>query len=140
MNNDEHKRAIYDSLGVKGLETEGWEIVQRTQTPQEIREEYERLASLPTCCVRIGRSGSSEGVDCEPLQLHVVARSNSRRRRPSETGPKVEPGHCVRHASDPFLAPHGLQVQQKRTGQLCDGRLRTSEELPGFWGCSGFAR
>ncbi|RZF36169.1 hypothetical protein LSTR_LSTR014398 [Laodelphax striatellus] len=41
---DEHKRAIYDSLGVKGLETEGWEIVQRTQTPQEIREEYERLA------------------------------------------------------------------------------------------------
>ncbi|XP_039278518.1 dnaJ homolog subfamily C member 11 isoform X2 [Nilaparvata lugens] len=41
---DEHKRAIYDSLGVKGLETEGWEIVQRSKTPQEIREEYERLA------------------------------------------------------------------------------------------------
>ncbi|XP_054274989.1 dnaJ homolog subfamily C member 11 [Macrosteles quadrilineatus] len=42
--NDPHKRAIYDSLGTKGLETEGWEIVQRTKTPQEIREEYERLA------------------------------------------------------------------------------------------------
>nr|CAG4648550.1 EOG090X03AJ [Polyphemus pediculus] len=41
---DPHKRAIYDSLGTKGLETEGWEIVQRTKTPQEIREEYERLA------------------------------------------------------------------------------------------------
>uniref|UniRef100_A0A224YLI0 DnaJ-like protein subfamily C member 11 n=1 Tax=Rhipicephalus zambeziensis TaxID=60191 RepID=A0A224YLI0_9ACAR len=39
-----HKRAIYDTLGVKGLETEGWQIVQRTKTPQEIREEYERLA------------------------------------------------------------------------------------------------
>ncbi|KAI5699430.1 hypothetical protein M8J76_001693 [Diaphorina citri] len=38
------KRAIYDSVGVQGLETEGWEIVQRTKTPQEIREEYERLA------------------------------------------------------------------------------------------------
>lgn len=43
---DPHKRAIYDSLGIKGLKTEGWEIVQRTKTPQEIREEYERLARL----------------------------------------------------------------------------------------------
>uniref|UniRef100_A0A182PVS3 J domain-containing protein n=1 Tax=Anopheles epiroticus TaxID=199890 RepID=A0A182PVS3_9DIPT len=41
---DPHQRAIYDSLGVKGLETEGWEIVHRTKTPNEIREEYERLA------------------------------------------------------------------------------------------------
>jgi len=39
-----HQRAIYDNLGTRGLETEGWEIVQRTKTPQEIREEYERLA------------------------------------------------------------------------------------------------
>ncbi|XP_046423389.1 dnaJ homolog subfamily C member 11 isoform X1 [Neodiprion pinetum] len=41
---DAHQRAIYDSLGTRGLETEGWEIVQRAKTPQEIREEYERLA------------------------------------------------------------------------------------------------
>lgn len=44
MLSDPHKRAIYDSLGVRGLETEGWEIVLRTKTPQELREEYERLA------------------------------------------------------------------------------------------------
>jgi len=42
--NDPHKRAIYDCLGKKGLEERGWEIVQRTRTPQDIREEYERLA------------------------------------------------------------------------------------------------
>ncbi|XP_025829720.1 dnaJ homolog subfamily C member 11-like [Agrilus planipennis] len=41
---DPHQRAIYDNLGVKGLETEGWEIVQRTKTPAEIRAEYEQLA------------------------------------------------------------------------------------------------
>lgn len=41
---DPHKRAIYDSLGVNGLRTEGWEIVHRTKTPAEIREEFERLA------------------------------------------------------------------------------------------------
>lgn len=38
-----HSRAIYDNLGHKGLETEGWEIVQREKTPAELREEYERL-------------------------------------------------------------------------------------------------
>lgn len=41
---DPHKRVIYDCLGTKGLETEGWEIVQKTRTPAEIKEEYERLA------------------------------------------------------------------------------------------------
>jgi len=38
-----HSRAIYDNLGQKGLETEGWEIVQRQKTPEELREEYEQL-------------------------------------------------------------------------------------------------
>lgn len=41
---DAHQRAIYDNLGVAGLATQGWEVVHRTKTPQEIREEYERLA------------------------------------------------------------------------------------------------
>ncbi|GIY59690.1 dnaJ homolog subfamily C member 11 [Caerostris extrusa] len=41
--NDPHQRAIYDTLGVRGLQTDGWQIVERTKTPQEIREEYELL-------------------------------------------------------------------------------------------------
>lgn len=41
---DPHQRAIYDSIGVEGLQTEGWEIVHRTKTPKEIREEYDQLA------------------------------------------------------------------------------------------------
>ncbi|XP_060898067.1 dnaJ homolog subfamily C member 11 [Labrus bergylta] len=40
---DDHSRAIYDLFGKKGLEVEGWEIVERKRTPAEIREEYERL-------------------------------------------------------------------------------------------------
>ncbi|XP_003973667.1 dnaJ homolog subfamily C member 11 [Takifugu rubripes] len=40
---DEHSRAIYDIFGKKGLEVEGWEVVERKRTPAEIREEYERL-------------------------------------------------------------------------------------------------
>ncbi|CAB1353686.1 unnamed protein product [Coregonus sp. 'balchen'] len=40
---DPQSRAIYDIFGKKGLEVEGWEIVERKRTPAEIREEYERL-------------------------------------------------------------------------------------------------
>ncbi|KAK2862350.1 hypothetical protein Q5P01_001883 [Channa striata] len=40
---DDHSRAIYDIFGRKGLEVEGWEVVERKRTPAEIREEYERL-------------------------------------------------------------------------------------------------
>ncbi|XP_061584619.1 dnaJ homolog subfamily C member 11-like [Cololabis saira] len=40
---DAHARAIYDIFGKKGLEVEGWEVVERKRTPAEIREEYERL-------------------------------------------------------------------------------------------------
>jgi DnaJ family protein C protein 11 len=41
---DPHKRAIYDSVGEKGLAQDGLQVVVRSKTPKEIREEYERLA------------------------------------------------------------------------------------------------
>jgi DnaJ family protein C protein 11 len=39
-----HKRAIYDTLGIKGLEQDDLQLVIRSKTPKEIREEYERLS------------------------------------------------------------------------------------------------
>lgn len=51
---DPHRRAIYDTMGIKGLETDGWEVVQRTKTPQEIREEYERLAQVRGLTILLG--------------------------------------------------------------------------------------
>ena len=41
---DPYKRAIYDSVGVKGLEQNELQLVVRSKTPQEIREDYERLS------------------------------------------------------------------------------------------------
>ncbi|XP_003744912.1 dnaJ homolog subfamily C member 11 [Galendromus occidentalis] len=41
---DPQRRAIYDTLGPEGLDTSGWQVTLKTKTPQEIREEYERLA------------------------------------------------------------------------------------------------
>nr|XP_033778095.1 dnaJ homolog subfamily C member 11 [Geotrypetes seraphini] len=40
---DPQSRAIYDIYGKKGLDMEGWEIVERKRTAAEIREEFERL-------------------------------------------------------------------------------------------------
>uniref|UniRef100_A0A8C9T3V6 DnaJ heat shock protein family (Hsp40) member C11 n=1 Tax=Scleropages formosus TaxID=113540 RepID=A0A8C9T3V6_SCLFO len=40
---DPQSRAIYDIYGKRGLEVEGWEVVERKRTPAEIREEFVRL-------------------------------------------------------------------------------------------------
>ncbi|KAJ8016755.1 hypothetical protein DPEC_G00010660 [Dallia pectoralis] len=40
---DPQSRAIYDIYGKRGLDVEGWEVVERKRTPTEIREEFERL-------------------------------------------------------------------------------------------------
>uniref|UniRef100_A0A8C7X1F4 DnaJ homolog subfamily C member 11 n=1 Tax=Oryzias sinensis TaxID=183150 RepID=A0A8C7X1F4_9TELE len=40
---DPQTRAIYDIYGKRGLDVEGWEVVERRRSPAEIREEYERL-------------------------------------------------------------------------------------------------
>uniref|UniRef100_A0A8C6V2B3 DnaJ homolog subfamily C member 11 n=1 Tax=Neogobius melanostomus TaxID=47308 RepID=A0A8C6V2B3_9GOBI len=40
---DPQARAIYDIYGKRGLEVDGWEVVERRRAPAEIREEYERL-------------------------------------------------------------------------------------------------
>ncbi|XP_029434039.1 dnaJ homolog subfamily C member 11 isoform X1 [Rhinatrema bivittatum] len=40
---DPHSRAIYDIYGKKGLEMEGWEVVEKRKTAAEIRAEFQRL-------------------------------------------------------------------------------------------------
>ncbi|XP_037102149.1 dnaJ homolog subfamily C member 11a [Syngnathus acus] len=40
---DPQARAIYDIYGKRGLDVDGWEVIERKRTPAEIREDYERL-------------------------------------------------------------------------------------------------
>ncbi|CAM9129829.1 unnamed protein product, partial [Lampetra fluviatilis] len=42
---DPQSRAIYDIYGKRGLEMDGWEVVERRRSPAEILEEFERLQS-----------------------------------------------------------------------------------------------
>lgn len=43
MLTDPHKRAIYDTVGSRGLEVQGWELAERRFSPEEVREEFKRL-------------------------------------------------------------------------------------------------
>ena len=43
---DPHKRSIYDALGTEGLIQNDLQLVVRSKSPQEIREEYENWAYL----------------------------------------------------------------------------------------------
>lgn len=40
---DERKRAIYDNVGPEGLKLDGWKLVPKQMTAQDIIEEYQRL-------------------------------------------------------------------------------------------------
>ncbi|KAG9510576.1 DnaJ-like subfamily C member 11, partial [Fragariocoptes setiger] len=45
---DPHKRAIYDTVGPEGLKRDGWRVMKRHMTAEDIRDEYNRIIALET--------------------------------------------------------------------------------------------
>ncbi|CAK9292554.1 unnamed protein product [Gordionus sp. m RMFG-2023] len=43
---DSQKRAIYDTIGEKGLVIGGWELIEKFKTSEDIRKEFERMSAI----------------------------------------------------------------------------------------------
>ncbi|VDM46840.1 unnamed protein product [Toxocara canis] len=83
---DPKLRTIYDTVGVQGLELHGWELISKTDTPENIRREYEFLKRLRDTETMLQRVHPSSSFACKTSFVGLFAADPEDRCAPQLTG------------------------------------------------------
>uniref|UniRef100_F1L1B0 DnaJ subfamily C member 11 n=1 Tax=Ascaris suum TaxID=6253 RepID=F1L1B0_ASCSU len=83
---DPKLRTIYDTVGIQGLELNGWELISRADNPENIRREYEFLKRLRETETMLQRVHPSSLFACKTSFVGLFAADPENRCAPQLTG------------------------------------------------------
>lgn len=117
---DSKLRTIYDTVGLQGLELQGWELIPKSDNSENIRREYEFLKRLQEKEIMLQRIHPSGSFHCKTSLTGLFAADPELRCPPQMTGMSLSQNvECALTTRDKF----GLSGRVKMNNGKGDGAL-----------------
>ncbi|CAJ0578009.1 unnamed protein product, partial [Mesorhabditis spiculigera] len=84
--NDPKKRAIFDALGVQGIDAQGWELVSRPSIPENMKKEYEFRQRLRENEIMLTRTHPSSSFMLKTSLVGLFVKNKEERYMPQFVG------------------------------------------------------
>lgn len=123
---DPHKRQIYDALGPEGLKLDGWKMVRKQMTAQEIRDEYLRLQkqALDEKFAIVAKPRASFTMSLDASEIF-----NRRSYDETDDGDQEFDGDSEVSAASLFDTLGSIEIRSLSTSMAVDNNLSTDHTL-----------